>query len=57
MAHSDIVVVIVFSLSFDMDVALVFHRRPLGTVGFYCHLSIAVYDHLFRYVVIGICLF
>ena len=42
MAHSQIVVVIAFSLSFDMDVALVRHRRPLGNVCFHCRLSIAV---------------
>ena len=42
MAHSQIVVVIAFSLSFEMDVALVRHRRPLGNVCFHCRLSIAV---------------
>ena len=42
MAHSQIVVVITFSLSFEMDVALVLHRRPLGNVCFHCRLSIAV---------------
>ena len=42
MAHSQIVVVIEFSLLFEMDVALVLHGRPLGNVGFHCHLSIAV---------------
>ena len=29
MAHSQIVVVIVFSLMFEMDDAIVLHRRPL----------------------------
>ena len=42
MAHSQIVVVIAFSLSFEMDVVLVLHRRPLGNVCFHCCLSIAV---------------
>ena len=46
MAHSQIVVVIAFSLTFDMDVVLVLHGRPLGNVGFRCHFSIAVYNHL-----------
>ena len=36
MAHSQIVVVIAFSLTFEMDVALVLHRRPFGNVGFHC---------------------
>ena len=57
MAHSQIVVVIAFSLTFDMDVALVFHRRPLGNVGFRCHVSIAVYHHVCRYVTVCFCLF
>ena len=35
MAHSQIVVVIAFSLTFEMDVALVLHRRPFGNVGFH----------------------
>ena len=43
MAHSQIIVVIVFSLVFEMDVALVLHGRPLGDVGFHCHLSIVVF--------------
>ena len=42
MAHSHIVVVIAFSLSFEMDGALVLHQRPLGKVCFHCRLSIAV---------------
>ena len=36
MAHSQIVVVIALSLTFEMDVALVLHRRPFGNVGFHC---------------------
>ena len=42
MAHSQIVVVIAFSLGFEMGVALVLHRRPLGNVCFRCRVSIAV---------------
>ena len=38
MAHSQIAVVIAFSLTFEMDVRLVFHRRPLGNVGFHRQL-------------------
>ena len=48
MAHSQIVIVIEFSLLFEMDVALVLHGLSLGNVGFHCHLSIAVYHRLFR---------
>ena len=57
MAHSQIVVVIAFSLRFDMDVALVLHGRPLGNEGFHCHLPIAIYHHLFRFVIVCFCLF
>ena len=39
MAHSQIAVVIAFSLTFEMDVRLVFHRRPLGNVGFHRQLA------------------
>ena len=54
MAHSQIVVVIAFSLTFEMDVALVFHRRPLGNAGFHCRFSIAVYHHLSEYVIVSL---
>ena len=57
MAHSQIVVVIAFSLTFEMDVALVLHGRPLGNVGFHCHVSIAVYHHLFGLSSFCFCLF
>ena len=39
MAHSQIVVVIVFSMYFETDVVLVFHRRPLGNCCFRCHFQ------------------
>ena len=42
MAHSQIAVVIAFSLTFEMDVRLVFHRRPLGNVGFHSQLPFAM---------------
>ena len=48
MAHSHIVVAIVFSLFFEMDVAVVVHLRLLGNVGFSCRDSISVYHHLYR---------
>ena len=57
MAHSQLVVVIAFSLTFAMDFALVLHGRPLGNVGFHCHLSIAVYHRLFRFVIVCFCSF
>ena len=57
MAHSQVVVLIAFSLTFEMDVALVFRRRPLGNVGFHCRFSIAVYHHVSRYVIVCFCLF
>ena len=57
MAHSQIVVVIVFSLIFEVDVVSVLRRCPLGNVGFQCRFEIAVYNHLFRYVIVCLCLF
>ena len=57
MAHSYIVVVIAFSLTFEMDVALVVHGRPLGNAGFHCYLSIAIYHYLFLFVSVRFCLF
>ena len=57
MAHSQIVVAIAFSLTFEMDVALVRRRRPLGKTCFQCRFSIAVYHHLFRYVMVCFRLF
>ena len=57
MAHSQIVVAIAFSLIFEMDVALVFHRRrPFGNAGFNCRFSITVYHHLVWYVIVCFCL-
>ena len=40
-----------------MDVALVFLRCPFCNFSFQCHLSIAVYHQLFRYVIVCFCLF
>ena len=57
MAHSQIVVVIVFSLTFEMDAVSVLHRRPIGNAGFHCRVSIAGYHHLSRYVIVCFCLF
>ena len=57
MAHSQIVVVISLSLTFEMDVALVVHGRPLGNAGFHCYLSIAIYHYLFLFVSVRFCLF
>ena len=51
MAHSQIVVVIVFSLIFEMDIALVLHRRPIGNIGFQCRFSICFCYHVPRYVI------
>ena len=59
MAHSQILVVIPFSMTFEMDVDLVRHWFPFGNVCFCCHLSIAVYHfcELFRYVIVCFFLF
>ena len=57
MAHSQIVVVIAFPLTFEMDVALVLHRRPLGNARLHCRCSIAVCYHLSRYVIVCFRLF
>ena len=57
MAHSQIVVVIAFSLIFEIDVAIVLHRRPFGNVDFQCRFSIAVPHHLFLYVIVCFGLF
>ena len=63
MAHSQIAVVIAFSLTFEMDVRLVFHRRPLGNVGFHRQLPFTMicsgmlmffllYNNLFTFVLV-----
>ena len=40
MAHSQIVVVFVFSLTFEVDVVSVLHRCPLGNAGFHCRFQL-----------------
>ena len=57
MAHSQIVVVIAFSITFGIDATIVRHRRPLGNLGFRCCFSVAVYHDLSRYVTVCFCLF
>ena len=57
MAHSQIVVVIAFSITFRIDATIVRHRRPLGNFGFRCCFSVAVYHDLSRYVTVCFCLF
>ena len=39
MAHSQIVVVIVFPFSFEVDVVSVLHQCPLGSAGFHCRFQ------------------
>ena len=61
MAHSQIVIVIAFSLFFEMDVSLVLHRLPFGNIGFHCQLPFAmicfcmlsfIFVHVFTFVLV-----
>ena len=56
MAHSRIVVVMVLSLTFEINIVRVLHGFPFGHVGFHLSFSIAVHHCLLWCGIVCFCL-